>query len=240
MVRRKQNPAANQAFVPVPRVKFEVWRRRLESDLKVETNAWKGLKKWISIEEESAKKYQQSWAVDGRGVRGHVLESLYKNTGPFPDDKKARNNRACTMNLLKNLIPLLDDLTEHLQRTGVVVESDGGVELDFSKDLQIYYKAANSARYSLALLKARGPESLRRDAVDQCLWFLTTIARTIPESQAYALAQLALKAHGYRLIDLADLNNAKIRAGKVRRRKAALNKLYREFDIHIKSYALRL
>jgi hypothetical protein len=221
MARLKHNTAANQAFVPAG-MEYEEWRIRFEHSLKVGTTAWKGFKTWMSVEEESANKFKMPWAND---VRDHVLRMMHAETSPLPNDKKARDNRAYTIKALKHLVAQLNSVLGHIRKTGVFVETDGGLGLDFSSDLEVFQHAANRAASSLALLEVRGPDSLRRDAIDQCLWFLESRDGWIPEAQAFALAKLALMAHGYRDVDLVDLDTPGGN-GKVSKRKKTLVKLY--------------
>jgi len=124
-------------------------------------------------------------------------------------------------------------------QAGAKVESQGGIGLDLSPDLHLFHKARNSATATLELPEAKGPESLRRDAVDQCLFFLSTLEGLVPESQANDLARLALKAHGYADVALTDLDEDKIRSGKVRKRKDALRKRCEDALVKVKSYGLR-
>lgn len=241
MARSKQNSAADKAFVPAARVEFKEWRRRFELSLSVGTNASKGFKKLMDREEASRKELRKKYpATETEDVQSHILRLIYGETSPVIEDDKTRKNREYTKTALNNLIAQLGQVIGHLRTTGVLVESFGGVELDFSRDLEVYQRAANSARYSLELLEVRGPESLRRDAVDQCLSFLLMIEDVMPESQANPLARLALLAHGYRDVDVVDLQEKEVRGGKVRIRRNALRERYSKTSILMKSYSLRL
>jgi hypothetical protein len=234
MKKPKQKSRLGQAPT-VGTVGFPEWRKRFDSMLRVGTAAWKAFRTLLEQEQQSRVK----WQLQLEDLRGQVLDSIYKETSPLPAfDENALKDLAHTQKALKDLVTQLNSVIGKIRTTGVVVVSYGGVRLDFSADLEIYQRAANSARYSLQMLEARGPESLRRDAVDQGLSFLLSLEGLVPESEANALAKLALKAHGHHESDLTDLDD--VRSGKVRKRKDALRERYAKALIEMKSYTLRL
>jgi len=165
------------------------------------------------------------------------MEGTYRETSALPQQNDEALKKLTKA--LKKLVAQLGVVIGAISTAGAKVESQGGIGLDLSPDLHLFHKARNSATATLELPEAKGPESLRRDAVDQCLFFLSTLEGLVPESQANDLARLALKAHGYADVALTDLDEDKIRSGKVRKRKDALRKRCEDALVKVKSYGLR-
>jgi hypothetical protein len=164
------------------------------------------------------------------------MEGIYRETSALPEQNDVPERLAKS---LKNLIEQLGVVISTITTAGAKVETQGGLGLDLSADLHLFHKVRNSATATLELLEVKGPDSQRRDAVDQCLSFLQTLEGVVPESQANELAQLALEAHGYALDALSDLDADKIRSGKVRKRKGALSKRAKDTFVKMNSFNLR-
>jgi len=231
-MKKRKRPSVAQRSNPAP-VSFQEWRRTFESSLRVGTPGWKAFRELLHQEEQSREKLHLPRLDD---MRGHVLKKICEETSPRPPQDK---NAPVLAKALKKVIAQLGVLIATIAKAGGKVETDGGLSLDLSTDLHLFHKARNSATATLELLEAKGPESLRRDAPDQSLWFLSMLDGLVPESQANALAQLALEAHGYPDVELTDLAADNVRSGKVRKRKDAFRKLHENTLLKIKSYALR-
>jgi hypothetical protein len=200
----------------------------------VGTPASKAFRELVKQEAQSREKFHLPKLPD---LRGHVMEGIYRETSTFPrPNEKALNELS---KALKKLVAQLGVVISAISTAGGEVESQGGISLDLSADLHLFHKARNSATATLELLEVKGPESLRRDATDQCLSFLLTLEGLVPETQANDLAQLALKAHGYPDVALTDLGTERVRSGKVRKRKDALGKRVEDALVKMKSYGLR-
>jgi hypothetical protein len=232
MKERKQRRSVAQKSSPAP-VSFQEWRKKFESSLRVGTLAWKAFRELLKQEGQSSEKFHWPKPED---VRGHVLKNIYEETSPRPPLDK---NAPVLAKALKKLVPQLSIVIAAISNAGAKVESYSGLGLDLSADLHLFHKARNSANATLELLEAKGPESLRRGAPDQSLWFLSMLDGVVPEPQANALAKLALEAHGYPDVELTDLDISSVRGGKIRKRKDAFRKLYENVMLKVKSFTLR-
>ena len=233
MKKRKQSHSSNLRSTPVP-LAFHEWRKRFESSLFRGTPASKAFHKLLKEEAQSREKLHQPKLLD---LRGYVMEGIYRETSAIPEQHDHVPERLATG--LKGLVEQLGFVIGTITTAGAKVESQAGVSLDLSTDLHLFHKARNSATATLELLEVKGPESVRRDAADQCLSFLLMLEGLVTESQANDLAQVVLKAHGYTEDALTDLDTDKVRSGKVRKRKDALRKRYEDTFVKMNSFKLR-
>jgi hypothetical protein len=194
-------------------LEFNEWLKAFESFLKVNRSAWKTLQLMVESEEAFARVAQVPWRDD---CRGRVLRKVHSLTSPGFDYEKTRKNNAETRRLLKSVLPQLKSLASHVQRTGTNVVLDDGFGL---YDLSDLLKASESVQHALGMLSR--PYTRAPKAINQCLPLLMELDSIVPESQALAIARLAMKAHGYRDGDLDCLSEDKVRAGHLRKRKAA-------------------
>jgi hypothetical protein len=233
MKKRKRSDSPNLRSTPAP-LDFVAWRKRFESSLVVGTPASKAFRELLKQEEQSRERLHLPKLPD---LRGYVMEWIYKETSAVREQNYRVPERLAW--LLKELVEQLGAVIGTITTAGAKVESQAGVDLDLSTDLHLFHKARNSATATLELLEVKGPESVRRDATDQCLSFLSVLEGRVPESQANDLAQVALKAHGYTEDALTDLAIGEERSGKVRKRKDALRKRYEDTLIKMNSFKLR-
>jgi hypothetical protein len=231
MKKRKSGISGVQKSNPAP-VSFQEWRKKFESSLRVDTPAWKAFRELLKREKQSSEKFHLPKPED---VRGDLLRRIYEETSPRPQDE----NAPALAKTLKKLVPQLSAAIAVISISGSKVVTDGGLGLDLSSDLHLLHKVRNSATATLGLLEAKGPESLRRDASDQGLWFLSMLDGIGTEMQANELCKLALEAHGYPDVELTDLDISNTRGGKIRHRKDTLRKLNERVSLKIKNYALR-
>ena len=233
MRKRKRSDSPSLKSTPAT-PDFVVWRKRFESYLFNGTPASEAFRELHKQEAQSREARTRLRVLD---LRGYVMEWIYRETSAVPEQQN-RVPESLAM-LLKELVEQLGAVIRTITTAGARVESQAGVDLDLSTDLHLFHKARNSATATLELLEVKGPESVRRDATDQCLSFLLMLEGRVPESQANDLARLALKAHGYTEDALTDLDTDKVRSGKVRKRKDALRKRYEDTFVKMNSFKLR-
>jgi hypothetical protein len=233
MKKRKRSDSRNLRSTPAP-LDFVAWRKRFEASLVVGTRASKAFRELLKKEAQSRERLHLPKLLD---LPGYVMEGIYRETSTLPEQNDRVPERLAK--LLKGLVEQLGFVIGTITTAGAKVESQAGVSLDLSTDLHLFHKARNSATATLELLEVKGPESMRRDAADQCLSFLLTLEGLVPESQANDLAQVALKAHGYTEDALTDLAIGEERSGKVRKRKDALRKRYKDTLVKMNSFKLR-
>ncbi len=233
MKRRKRSHSPNLRSTPAP-LGFHEWRKRFESSLIVGTPASKAFRELVRQEAQSREKYHLPKLLD---LRGYVMEGIYRETSALPEQNDEALKKLTKG--LKKLVAQLGVVIGTISTAGAKIESRGGLSLDLAADLHLFHKARNSATATLELLDVKGPESVRRDATDQCLSFLLMLEGRVPESQANDLAQVALKAHGYADDTLTDLGTDKVRSGKVRKRKDALRKRAKDTLVKVNSFNLR-
>ena len=233
MKKRKRSRSPNPKSTPAP-LDFHAWRKRFESSLVVGTPASEAFRELLKQEAQSREKFNLPKLQD---LRRHVMEGIYRETSALPEQNDQVPERLARG--LKELVTQLGVVIATITTAGGKIESRGGLSLDLSADLHLFHKVRNSASATLELLEVKGPDALRRDAADQCLSFLLSLEKLVPEAQANELAQMALSAHGYADDALTDLGIGEVRSGKVRKRKDALRKRAKDTLVKVNGFIFR-
>lgn len=191
---------------------FDEWRKCFEASLSGEPAAREGFYGWIQIEEQIASKFEVPWRDD---CRGHVLEVIHGSTSPCPAlEEKTRKINNYTRTELRKLLSQLKGMADHLRSIGRIVTTPV-IDVDMSGVLKSYEIAARETSETLKFIDSF---SRQPKLIEQYMPLLATVTISgFPEKQIYALAYLAMKAHGYEDTDLVPLYYGKRRSGTARK-----------------------
>jgi hypothetical protein len=204
----------------LPRVDFDVWRKNFEQSLRkrINANAQKAYKLWV----DSVTSYYAFIGARELTERPQLLQHLYDTTCPLAASTTIEQKRNTGIaKSLNSLLPQIESTARDIKKSGEEVPAvDGVLTVNLTDVLKCLESTAHSISGTLMFLNHKYVRDA--DVLGQCLGFLYDLnSKKIPEAEAFALATLVMKAHGYRDKDLLVLSEAHRRDGTVRRRMSA-------------------
>ena len=178
-----------------PALDFRTWRVRFERSLIGRTDAAKALDRWQrSLNAMEEREPCPPWDI--KYDRAMLIRMIYRDTCPQPELNEIEQQRSIhSLDALHALVTTIDGVVEGMKKPGGRAPYRCGAK---TYDLSEIMKALEvmAHRIRATLMDLRDLHSQPADAIGRCFPLLYSLSH-LPNKQAYALAMLALKAHGY-------------------------------------------